>query len=120
MQKGAPAGHSRNDVAASGCIILGRMPSSEDSNFDASASLIGYLYQVRMALVLLLQRTDDDPSIALSLEKFDDVTFHSGEKILEQLQTKHVTQKNLTDASVDLWKTLRIWANRFRRRLLDP
>lgn len=73
-----------------------------------------------MALVLLLQRTDADPGIAISIEKFDDITFHSGEDVLEQLQTKHVTNKNLTDSSVDLWKTLRIWSNQFRRHLLDP
>ena len=91
-----------------------------ESPFDATASLVGYLYQVRMALVLLLQRYRFDPGISISIEKFDDIAFHAGSDLIEQLQTKHVTHKTLSDSSTDLWKTLKIWCNRYRLGLLDP
>jgi hypothetical protein len=93
---------------------------STGGKFDASASMLGYLYQVRMALVLLLQRLKTDPSASVTLENFDDIAFHSGGNVVEQLQTKHVSTKSLADTSRDLWKTLRIWAEQFRVGTLAP
>ncbi len=94
------------------------MPS--ESPFDATASLTGYLYQVRMALVLLLQRYRLDPGIAVTIEKFDDIAFHNAIDVMEQLQTKHVTHKNLSDSSTDLWKTIRVWSQGYRLGTIDP
>lgn len=82
--------------------------------------MLGYLFQVRMALVLLLRRVRVDPGTSVTLENFDDIAFASGGNPIEQLQTKLVTSKNLTDASTDLWKTLRIWSEQFRTGALDP
>ena len=82
--------------------------------------MLGYLYQVRMALVLLLRRLKSDPGTSVTLENFDDIAFHSGGDPLEQLQTKLVTSKTLSDASTDLWKTLRVWSEQFRLGTLDP
>ncbi len=82
--------------------------------------MLGYLYQVRMALVLLLRRLKTDPGATLTLENFDDIAFHSNGAVVEQLQTKLVTAKSLSDASVDLWKTLRVWSEQFRAGVLDP
>ena len=97
------------------------LPTVSSSNkFDASASMLGYLYQVRMALVLLLRRIKTDPGASLSLENFDDIAFQSGGNVLEQLQTKLVSTKSLSDASTDLWKTLRVWAEQFRVGALNP
>jgi len=39
---------------------------------------------------------------------------------MEQLQTKLVSTKSLSDASVDLWKTIRVWSEQFRVGTLDP
>lgn len=59
-----------------------------------------------------LRFADRESGIEVAIERFDDVTFDSNGTPLERLQTKrHVNRKgDLTDLSVDLWKTLRIWA----------
>jgi hypothetical protein len=82
------------------------------SLFSASEHLVGYLYQVRYALLVLLQKIKDDPGIELSLERLDDVSFESNGEATELLQTKHHINKaaKLTDASPDLWKTIRVWS----------
>jgi hypothetical protein len=90
------------------------------AEFDASASMLGYLFQVRMALVLLLRRVKSDPGASVSLENFDDIAFHTAGNVVEQLQTKLVASKSLSDSSVDLWKTLRVWSEQFRQGILDP
>jgi len=50
----------------------------------------------------------------MSVEKFDDVSFESGGKPIELIQTKHRVPGNLTDLSEDIWKTLRIWSEGVR------
>jgi hypothetical protein len=45
------------------------------SQFDASASALGYLYQCRYALLLALERAEE-PNVSISIEKLDDVSFH--------------------------------------------
>ncbi len=49
--------------------------------------------------------------ISISIETLDDVVFETDDSAVEVLQTKHHinAHANLTDASPDLWKTLRIW-----------
>jgi hypothetical protein len=53
-----------------------------------------------------------DSSIEIAIEKLDDVSFEKDGSALELLQTKHHLHRSgdLTDTSVDLWKTLRVWA----------
>lgn len=82
--------------------------------------MLGYLYQVRMALVLLLRRLKTDPGTSVTLENFDDIAFQSGGNVMEQLQTKLVSTKSLSDASVDFWKTIRVWSEQIRVGILDP
>src|ERR687897_94188 len=81
------------------------------NQFDASASLLGYLFQCRWALVEALQRLKNEGSFVLSLETLDDVVFNQTGKPIDVLQTKHHVRRgaNLSDASEDLWKTLRVW-----------
>jgi len=83
-----------------------------ESKFSATDAALGYLYQVRFALLLALRRHKNDPDFLVGIETLDDVTFESsGGDPLDLLQVKHhrVGTASLTDASVDLWKTLRIW-----------
>ncbi|WP_260596826.1 ABC-three component system protein [Sphingomonas endolithica] len=49
--------------------------------------------------------------VEVSIERLDDVSFQKG-TALELLQTKHHIDRvaNLSDASEDLWKTLRVWS----------
>lgn len=82
------------------------------SIFSAADSAVGYLYQVRIALLWALRRLKTDSEFIISLETLDDVAFEStGARADELLQTKHHRNRaaSLADASVDLWKTLRVW-----------
>jgi hypothetical protein len=94
------------------------------SKFDASAAAAGYLFQVRYALLLAVAR--DDSSDLLSLELLDDVAFTSQDlntaKPTDVLQFKHSLSPTvtLTDKSVDLWKTLRVWSDLVHSKRLDP
>jgi C-terminal domain 7 of the ABC-three component (ABC-3C) systems len=79
--------------------------------FSAADSALGYLYQCRVALVSALQRIRAAEDFTVALETLDDVVFEKDGQAPELLQTKHhlTRSANLTDASPDLWKSLRIW-----------
>ena len=83
-----------------------------ETTFSAADSLVGYLYQMRVALLWSLQRLPAGADFVVSVETLDDVTFETkGGTPQELVQTKHHHHReaNLTDASTDLWKSLRIW-----------
>ena len=86
------------------------MTKESVSTYSASGSMLGYLYQVRIALLWALQQAKLG-EFSVSLETLDDVTFETNGIPISVLQTKHsvVKKANLTDASADLWKTLRVW-----------
>jgi hypothetical protein len=89
------------------------------TDFTAAPSALGYFYQVRYALVVLLQAAN--PESVISIEKLDDIAFEEEGEPVQLLQTKHhVTHTgSLTDSSSDLWKTLRVWAVSARGGLFD-
>ena len=76
---------------------------------DASGQLSGYLYQVLMALWLLIKNENTDAQV--SIEKFDDIAFIEADSPLAMIQAKHQLYKvgNLGDSSADLWRTLNSW-----------
>lgn len=80
------------------------------STFGASASMVGYLYQVRIALLWAIRRSRIS-DFTVSIETLDDVCFEVGGAPATVLQAKHSlnTAATLTDLSSELWKTLRIW-----------
>jgi hypothetical protein len=86
---------------------------NKKSEFDASASMLGYLYQIRFGLYLALKKlpeVDDPEQFNISIEKLDDVAFDKDGSAIELLQTKfHGPPGNLTDRSADIWKTIRVW-----------
>ena len=84
--------------------------------FDATASLVGYLYQCRFALADSIRRLKFEGSFSVKLERLDDISFDTEGAPTEILQTKHHINKkgDLSDSSVDLWKTLRIWTGGIR------
>src|SRR4051794_41579770 len=88
------------------------MAKAAQGTFSATGPLLGYLYQCRWALLLLLQKTRTIPNTQVSVERFDDVAFEDQGNPLEAIQTEHHTgaPRSLSDASVDLWKTLRVWS----------
>lgn len=71
--------------------------------------MLGYLYQVRYALALLLENDNSDCQI--SIEKFDDVAFSKDDIPIQLIQLKHHIQHqgNLADASTDMWRTIKVW-----------
>jgi hypothetical protein len=82
------------------------------SEFSANASALGYVYQIRYALLLLIRAGRDNPGIELSFENLDDIVFEEEGTPVELIQTKHHIQStaSLSDSSTELWKTLRIWS----------
>lgn len=83
------------------------------AGFDASASALGFMYQVRWAMYELLtsSRRASDQSMRMTLEVFDDVALTNADgQPLSAIQLKqHDSRTSLTDRSVDLWKTIRVW-----------
>ena len=79
---------------------------------DATASLLGYMYQVHVALLELMRRAAETPAIAMRMEVLDDVSFEFEASPMELLQTKHRLARTATlaDTSADLWKSVRRWS----------
>jgi hypothetical protein len=78
-------------------------------DFTAREPALGYIYQARYALALLLSGVEEQE---LLLETLDDIVLEQAGSARELLQTKHHvnTEARLTDYSPDLWKTLRVWS----------
>lgn len=88
---------------------------------SAAPALLGYCYQCRYALLEALRRLPSENRISIAIETLDDVVFAPEGKPIELLQTKHHTKSpgNLSDSSVDLWKTLRIWIDEICEERID-
>jgi len=85
-----------------------------DNPFSAAPSALGYLFQCRYAFLESLRRLRKSEEFSVSIETLDDVVFEKDGVVSELLQTKHHLKRSadLTDASPDLWKTIRIWCER--------
>lgn len=99
------------------------MNSDRSSDFSAVDPALGYLYQVRSALLWTLKKLKADPEFLVGVETIDDVTFEttSGEPT-DLLQTKHHRSRkgSVANASSDLWKTLRIWFEGAESGMISP
>src|SRR5437016_7477945 len=75
---------------------------------------MGHLFQCRYALPEGLRAAPDTPQLLISIEKFDDVAFEANGEPTALIQTKHHVDQagDLTDASVDLWKTIAVWLSK--------
>jgi hypothetical protein len=91
---------------------IGGELNSAGNQFTAPASAVGYLYQARLALLLCIPHVNSGAEVEVSIERLDDVSFEKDGTAFELLQTKHHINRigSLSNASPDLWKTLRIWA----------
>lgn len=91
-----------------------------NTEFSAGPQALGYYYQVRHALYLILENREE---AELSIESLDDVVFEDGGSSVELIQVKHHIDRkaSLTDNSADLWKTIRVWStNLNEKRILFP
>lgn len=89
-----------------------------DSIFSASEPTLGYLYQVRYGLLLII--SEQNQSAKLLIEKIDDISFETPDSF-DVYQTKlHINSvASLTNASTDLWKTIRVWSEGITNGHLD-
>lgn len=95
--------------------LLGEKRLQVANQYDASGSLAGYLYQCRLALLLAIREMKIKPNCHISIEKFDDIAFHDEDLAHCVVQAKHhIGPKDVTDNSVDVWKTLRIWISQLK------
>lgn len=87
------------------------MTGHKRGQYSAAPSALGYFYQCRFALLEALRRLPEGERVCISIETLDDVVFETQGSAVDVLQTKHHINDHatLTDASPDLWKTLRIW-----------
>jgi len=84
---------------------------SKQFSAQAQSQALGYLYQVRYALLLLLKTGIEDPEAQISIEYLDDIAFEKDGNPVELIQAKHHVKKaSLSDSSTDLWRTLRVWS----------
>lgn len=90
-----------------------------NSIFSASEPSLGYLYQVRYGLLLIVYEQNQDAK--LLIEQIDDISIETA-TLMEVYQTKlHINSvANLTNASTDLWKTIRVWSEGIASGQLDP
>ncbi len=89
------------------------------SKFSANEPGLGYIYQVRMGLLLIIEEEND--AAKLFIEKIDDISIET-EDGLDVYQTKlHIKSiANLTNSSSDLWKTIRVWSEGIKEGHLNP
>jgi hypothetical protein len=88
------------------------------TGFSAGSQALGYMFQARYALYLILTNKEE---LELAVESLDDITFFEEENNpTELLQLKHhTTQASLTDSSTDLWKTLRVWSTQLQENKIS-
>lgn len=90
------------------------------SEFAAREPSLGYFYQIRYSLFLLLSnRAIQNP--LLKIESLDDIEIQSPDKTeIFQTKLKLKSKANLTNSSVDFWKTIRVWADNINNNRIEP
>lgn len=79
---------------------------------EAPGQLAGYLFQVRFALLVALQKCGTNPTGSIGLEYIDDISVALGSSSIV-FQAKHSMQPsppNITDNDPALWRTISNWA----------
>ncbi len=85
--------------------------SVELTSGGVPASSLGHHYQSWWALDTLIDAGLEDPAAGIRIEYWDDVSIESAAAV-DLINTKaRVEGGVLTDKSVDLWKSLRLWMN---------
>ena len=89
-----------------------------ETNFSAKEPSLGYYYQLRLGLYLILKSPKNNPVI--KIESLDDIVIDNIDT-MDLFQTKlHINSiANLTDSSPDFWKTIRVWSENIAQGLVD-
>lgn len=90
-----------------------------ESDFSAKEPSLGYFYQVRYGLYLLLSSKQIEDA-KLLIEALDDIEIRTNEEI-NLFQTKYHSRRdtNLTDRSSDFWKTIRVWSEQIKNKQIN-
>lgn len=84
--------------------------AEDTSPFAATASAMGYLYQLRVALLRCTDLLESGAAWTVAIEAGDDIECVQDEKT-SLWQLKHRAEgTRITDGTTDLWKSLRVWA----------
>ncbi len=97
------------------------MNEVKTTDFSAKEPALGYYYQIRYSLYLLLKAKEKGNDTEISIEKLDDIAIedlNSTAIFQTKLHIKSVA--NLTNSSLDLWKTIRVWSDAVRNGKIDP
>ncbi|MFE7299865.1 ABC-three component system protein [Streptomyces sp. NPDC057579] len=87
--------------------------------FEAAASAVGYVYQLRKALHSCVDQHGRGLDWCIAIEAGDDVEeVIDGGRVLYQLKHR-AAGVTMSDYSTDLWKTLRIWAHGITNKQLE-
>jgi hypothetical protein len=86
--------------------------------FSAGPQALGYLFQARRALYVILNAPEGGEIV---IEGLDDIALtHPGGRLeLEQLKHHITSVADLTDSSSDLWKTIRAWSSALASGVID-
>jgi len=85
---------------------------SDPQPHSAAGQALGYVHQVQWSLVELLECARKAPSTFLRLESLDDVEIvdaGTGDIALTQIKHQVRPAADLTENSVDLWRSLNVW-----------
>ena len=92
---------------------------SSTSQHNAGGPMAGYLFQCRLALLRGLQLVKKKANGNISIEKFDDVAFEDDDFSKCLIQAKHsIKPKSLSNKSVDLWKSLKVWMDQLEEGVI--
>jgi hypothetical protein len=81
---------------------------SAGSTHSAAGQAAGYQYQTEQALLRFVQQRQS--RLTLFVERFDDFDIEGEAKALDVIEAKHqISPGDLTDTSVDLWRTINVW-----------
>ncbi len=90
------------------------------SEFAAREPSLGYFYQIRYALYLLLSNRNIQNPL-LRIESLDDIEIEAPNQTeIFQTKLKLKSKANLTNSSVDFWKSVRVWADNINNSRIDP
>lgn len=90
------------------------------TKFAAREPSLGYFYQIRYGLYLLLSNRElNNPT--LRIENLDDIEIQTVDGVnVFQTKLKMKSKANLTNASVDFWKTIRVWSEHIQNGRINP
>jgi hypothetical protein len=89
------------------------------TNFAAKEPALGYYYQIRYGLMLMLMDNVENDA-CLAFETLDDIVIEDNNST-NLIQTKYHKNRdaNLTNRGIDLWKTIRVWSHAIYNNLIE-